>query len=331
MVRRDMLPAEVVDPAATELRRAWAGAPADAPENAERTCESAGIQVLVLGDPRYPAALAHDRAAPAVLFARGNPSVLGRRRAAVIGTRNATRSGRWFARRLGEGLARAGVSVVSGLARGIDGEAHAGALESDGAPPIGVVASGLDVVYPRENAWLWDAVADSGVLLGESPPGTAPEAHRFPLRNRIIAALAEVLVVVESAATGGSMTTVEQAALRGVDVMAVPGAPHARTSAGTNALLRDGCAPATCLDDVLCALGLAGSASPAPDRRVPPTGAAASVLAAVIPGPRTVDAVAEASGLAPLEAAVLLGRLQQAGWVECTGGWWEALAPVTHR
>jgi DNA processing protein len=328
MVLDDRLPSTVVHADARELRGSWAGVDPALPSMIAERCAALSVTVSVLGEPGYPEILAADRAAPAVLFSRGDLGALGRRRVAVIGTRNATRAGRWFARRLGESLAAEDIAVVSGLARGIDGEAHAGALAAGRGAPVAVVASGHDVVYPRENAWLWHEVAERGLVVGESPPGTAPEPHRFPLRNRIIAALSEALVVVESATTGGSMSTVEEAAVRGVEVMAVPGAPHARTSAGTNALLRDGCAPVTGVDDVLCAIGLVSPRESPIDSRVVPEGVLASVVQAVTPGPCSVDTVASICGLAPLEAAVCLGRLQQAGWVASTGGWWEALLDV---
>ena len=178
---------------------------------------------------------------------------------------------------LGSGLAAAGVTVVSGLALGIDGAAHRGALAADGAPVVGVVGSGLDIVYPRGNRDLWDAVADAGTLLSEAPLGAEPEGWRFPARNRLLAALADVVVVVESKRAGGSMHTVEEAIRREVTVMAVPGSVRNPAAAGTNLLLSEGCAPACSTEDVLVALGLAtagmardGVLRGLPDVRHPP-------------------------------------------------------------
>ena len=158
----------------------------------------------------------------------------------------------------GAELATAGAVVVSGLAKGIDGAAHRGALRAPSGGPrtVGVVANGLDCAYPREHAALWRAVADDGLLLSEWPPGTAPEKFRFPLRNRVLAALSEVLVVVESRERGGSLTTAREALERSIEVMAVPGAVHNRAAAGTNQLIRDGAQPVTDPSDVLLALGL---------------------------------------------------------------------------
>lgn len=299
----------------------------DLPRICHEVCAEHGITVIKRGAEHYPKILAVDPAPPSVLFVRGDISLLSGRRAAVIGTRNATRAGRHFARTLGRGLGECGVNVVSGLARGIDGEAHWGALDADGAPPVGVVASGLDVVYPREHRRLWDAVAEAGVLMSEAPPGAPPEPYRFPQRNRIVAALSEVVVVVESASRGGSMLTVREAIQRGIDVMAVPGAPGVRTAEGTNDLLRDGCAPVTDLDDVLVALGLATTGGVG-DRRRTPQGVAASVLRAMGREPVTIEEIAGRTSLPALEVAVALGQLRETGWAESTAEWWEAL--VSH-
>jgi DNA processing protein len=224
-------------------------------------------------------------------------------------------------------LAANGVAVVSGLARGIDAAAHLGALDAlDAAPPIAVVASGLDVVYPREHATLWGSVAEHGVVLSESPPGCAPDAFRFPLRNRILAALSEVLVVVESRETGGSMITVEEALKRGVTVMAVPGAPLSSTSAGTNQLLSQGAAPVRDATDVLVALGLDHERhrshretriAPSPEDRV--------VLNALLQQPLTFDQLVQRVGLPIQDVAIRIGHLETQGWITANAGWWEAL------
>ena len=215
---------------------------------------------MTAGDPRFPALLGLDPAPPAVLFVRGDLGVLDARRVGIVGTRNATLAGRQTASALGCDLAAAGVAVVSGLARGIDGAAHRGALAAgEGAGvgrPVAVVGNGADRPYPKQNAELWSAVGGRGVLMSEWPPGTPPEAFRFPMRNRILAALCEVLVVVESRERGGSLLTVREALDRSVEVMAVPGSPRNRAAAGTNGLLRDGAAPVTSADDVLASLGL---------------------------------------------------------------------------
>jgi DNA processing protein len=265
-------------------------------------------------------------------------AALENRRVGVVGTRAASAAGRHFARKLSCELAAHGVAVVSGLARGIDAAAHLGVLDAatdagvlDAATrgtalPIGVVASGLDVVYPREHAKLWHDVARHGVLLSESPPGCAPDAFRFPLRNRILAALSEVLVVVESRATGGSMITVEEALKRGITVMAVPGAPHNTTSVGANLLLSQGASPVCDAMDVLVALGLDHQRHRAyRDTRVPPSPDDQLVLEALLGQPLTFDQLVRQLDLPIQEVAVRIGHLETQGWVTANAGWWEAL------
>lgn len=287
---------------------------------------AAGVAVHVVGGDSYPAALVSDREAPAVLFSRGDLGGLAGRRVAIVGTRRCTRYGREVAWELGRDLAANGVTIVSGLALGIDGAAHAGALAAGrrGATAA-VVGSGLDVVYPRRNAGLWSAVAVEGVLLSEAPLGSAPESWRFPVRNRIIAALAEVVVVVESHAKGGSLHTVDAAVARGCPVMAVPGNVRSSASSLTNSLLADGCAPARDALDVLVALGLscASGHGAATDTRPPPDDGGKAVLAAIEWEPATLEQVVAQSGLDPTQASVALDRLERDGWVSGKAGWWE--------
>ena len=181
----------------------------------------------------------------------------------IIGTRRCSPTGRSIAFEFGAGLAEAGIVVVSGLALGIDGAAHRGALSVDGAAAVGVVGSGIDVVYPRANSDLWALLGQEGTLLSEAPLHAKPEPWRFPARNRLLAALADVVVVVESKRAGGSMLTVEEALKRDVTVMAVPGSIRNAASVGTNALISDGCAPACSVEDILTAIGLSSASSTA--------------------------------------------------------------------
>lgn len=312
-----------------EVRAAWRRSASERPPDAvwER-CVALGLQVLPWGSDRYPAALLDDRLPPPVLFAKGDLGLLAARRVALVGTRNATALGRQTAREFGHGLAAAGVHVVSGLARGIDGHAHRGALaaESHGRP-IGVVASGLDVVYPREHHDLWQAVGNCGLLLSEAPPGTAPEAHRFPLRNRIVAAISEAVIVIESRERGGSLITAAEALERDVAVMAVPGPVGRRSALGTNQLLCDGAAPVTNVHDILTALSFQHGRplQQAADLRPRPRSEDVPVYRVLQHEPRTIDGVALAVGVGLVDAAMALARLEAAGWIGQSDGWFECV------
>ena len=175
----------------------------------------------------------------------------------MVGARTPTRYGIGVAAQFGADLSAAGVIVVSGLALGIDGAAHEGACGA-GAPPVAVVAGGLDHPYPRRHERLWERVASSGVIVSESPAGVPTEKWRFPVRNRLLAALSDVVIVVESRHHGGSRHTVDTAIDRGIAVGAVPGSIRSATSEGTNALLADGAFPVCSTGDILVALALSG-------------------------------------------------------------------------
>jgi DNA processing protein len=306
----------------------WSRAPLrSSPERVWDDCARTSTQVVMIGEPSYPACLADDRFAPAVLFARGNWAALDHRRAAIIGTRNATETGRNLARRFGAQLAEQSITIVSGLARGIDGWAHRGVLDVDGAPPVAVVASGPDVPFPREHRDLWNQVAERGLLVSEHAPGAPPLAEWFPLRNRIIAGLSEVLVVIESRAKGGSMLTVREALARGITVMAVPGSLSNAAAAGTNRLLADGAQAVLDSADVLVALGLDTSRVALPfDPRVAPKGLERRVLEAFGGDTLSVDELIARTGLDLVEAAVAVGRLESAGWLRNSGSWFEPVA-----
>jgi DNA processing protein len=290
-----------------------------------RAQRAAGVAVHLRGDAEYPSALAADHEAPAVLFSRGDVGALARPTVAVVGTRSSTHYGEDVAAELARDLASAGVAVVSGLALGIDAAAHRGALAAAGAPPVGVVASGLDVVYPGRNARLWDQVATRGSLLSESPLGTPAAAWRFPLRNRIIATVAQVVVIVECHRGGGALHTVEAAIDRGRPVMAVPGSVRSPASEGTNALLADGCQPARDADDVLAALDLERTGRAAPSASVRPalTKDAMATLNAIDWQPTGTDEVLRRTGMNLEEVAVILVQLEESGLVRAGDGWWE--------
>ena len=297
----------------------------------EQCCEL-GLQVFARGEPDYPLCLTHDREAPPVLFSKGDIALLEGRRIGIVGTRNATLSGRETATAFGRDLANCGLHVVSGLARGIDGCAHRGVIHAIASAenpdavgvPIAVVASGHDVVYPPEHRSLWQSVAETGVLLSECPPGTNPEPYRFPLRNRIIAALSEVLVVVESRSQGGSLITVKAAKDRQIAVMAVPGAMRNRAAEGTNQLLRDGCHIAADVSDILTLLHLDTRrvGGVAYDSRSQP-GAADESLLRLCCEPVTLEHLVLLSSQTLVDCAMGVARLEAGGWLRQHAGWYE--------
>lgn len=238
-------------------------------------------------DPGWP--LHGDPDPPALLFARGDLDLFsGPARVAIVGTRRCTALGRTVAYRLGADIAAAGGTVVSGLALGIDGSAHRGTLDRS-ASAIGVVGTGLDVVYPRANQGLWDEVAGRGLLVSEYPAGTRGDRWRFPARNRLIAGFSEAVVVVESHDRGGALSTADEAAARGRPVMAVPGSVLSSASRGTNALLSDGAIPIRDAVDVLGYLGLAiePSGTESSDSADAGRSAAPAVPAPALPPPST--------------------------------------------
>ena len=300
--------------------------PATDPDAVAARHREAGVAILLRTDPAYPAALAEDVLPPPVLFAQGDLAALDGPSVAIIGTRRCTGAGAAVARALGRDLAAAGVAVVSGLALGIDGAAHRGVLDAGEGPgrPVGVIACGHDVPYPTRHASLWASVAERGVLLGEVPLGTRPATWRFPQRNRIIAALADVVVVVESHVAGGSLLTVREAIVRGVDVMAVPGSVRNPAAAGTNQLIAEGCHPVRDAEDVLMALGLsAGRREARRDRRPPPDAEGRAVLDAFDWEPATLEHLALRTGRRVPELALALHHLEAGGWVTAQGPWYE--------
>lgn len=289
-----------------------------------------GISILLRDNALYPDRLRDSLAPPAVLFCRGDPRALSDKpTVAIIGTRAPTRYGIGVAAQLAADLSAAGVSVVSGLALGIDGAAHEGACGA-GAPPIGVVAGGVDAPYPRRHSRLWDRVAREGVIVSESPAGAKTEKWRFPVRNRLMAALSDVVVVVESRHGGGSRHTVNAALARGIDVGAVPGSIRSATSEGTNALLADGAFVVSGVTDILLALSRAGADVAMPSEQKserttngPVPDGDRELYAALSPDPTSLDELIRITGLEFAELCGGLERLAQAGLARDVGGWWE--------
>ena len=227
--------------------------------------KTAGARLICRGEPAYPEALADLPDAPPLLWVIGDLSYLNRPMVALVGARNASSLGTRMARKLAEGLGAAGITVVSGLARGIDAAAHLAALPTG---TIAVMAGGVDAIYPIENLKLADEIAAKGARISEQPMGLSPVARHFPLRNRIVSGLARAVIVVEAAARSGSLITARNALDQGREVLAVPGHPLDGRAAGCNMLIRDGATLVRSAEDVLEALS-PRDAPAATDRTAP--------------------------------------------------------------
>jgi DNA processing protein len=267
----------------------------------------------------YPASLRDAADAPWALIGRGDPKLLDGlepyEAVTIVGARRATSYGREIARELGRELAAAGMTVVSGLAFGIDGCAHRGAL--DAGRTIAVLGCGPDVAYPASHRSLWRQVCERGLVISELPPGAPPWRWTFPARNRIMAALSGMTVVVEAAKRSGSLITMDLAADLGRDLGAVPGPVTSRASAGPNALLAGGACVVRDAQDVLDAmLGPGQKQLDRPGPTLEPQ--LEAVLAAVEAGESTCDAVASATGLSGPDAAAGLARLELLGFLTCS-------------
>jgi DNA processing protein len=305
----------------------------DAAAERERL-ESAGVEGLCGHSPAYPPLLSDLHDPPAVLFARGRVEALGRLQedpaVAIVGTRNPSPYGVEVAYSLGRGLGAAHVPVVSGLALGIDATAHRGCLDGNGLP-VAVLAGGADVVYPRRHRRLHRQVSETGIVLSEFPPGTPPYRWSFPARNRIMAGLARMTVVVEAADPSGSLITTDFARDLGRSVAAVPGPVTSRFARGTNGLLKDGAVPITGTEDVLDELfgaGVRSAAQQADPEPEPEDQVLAQVLEAA-EKTRSVTAIAQATRLSTAEARAALARLEADGYLvrHGLGGWDRALRP----
>lgn len=216
-----------------------------------RAAEQTGAKWIAFGAPDYPAALAQLAEPPPILWAIGSIALLARPMVALVGARNASSLGTRMARKLASDLAEEGFAIVSGLARGVDTAAHLAALDGG---TVAVMAGGVDVVYPAENAVLAQEIAEKGIRVSEQPMHLAPQARHFPRRNRIISGLAQAVVVVEAAAKSGSLITARTALDQGREVLAVPGHPFDARASGCNMLIRDGAVLVRNASDVLEAI-----------------------------------------------------------------------------
>ncbi len=280
------------------------------------------IHLLPAPDPRFPTALLAIPDCPSELWYIGRLDALEAPAVAIVGSRAASAVALEMSTRLASDLARRGVTIVSGLARGVDSAAHRGAMAQ--GRTVAVLGSGPDVIYPPEHRDLARAIAVDGLVLSEYPPGTAPHAGQFPMRNRIISGLSRAIVVIEAHERSGSLITARCALQQGRDVMAVPGNPLTGRSRGAHALIRDGAKIVECADDILEELGLvplaSGGASANPTQLVS-TSCGDSILAGMEPGEAyDLDGLSHQSGL---DGARLLPRLldlELRGLVRRVGG-----------
>jgi DNA processing protein len=285
------------------------------------------VQTVARRDRRFPSLLRELHDPPSTLYVRGDVAALAVPGVAVVGARSCSAYGAQVARSVARDLATARVVVVSGLARGVDGEAHRGALEG-GGQTVAVLGCGIDRDYPRSHAELARRIAASGAVVSEYPPGVEPAPWRFPARNRIIAGLSLATVVVEARERSGALITADFALELGRDVFAVPGEITSGLSAGTNDLLRQGAAPLTSVRDVLDALGIE-STSVAPTSAV--SDAAAALLALLGDGASGMDELVRTSGLSSAEVAAALVELELAGLAAQADGVYRSFSPGRTR
>jgi len=260
---------------------------------------------------------------PRTLFLRGaaDPEILARAAVAIVGARACSPYGAQVARVLGRELAAAGLVVVSGLARGIDGEAHRGALDAGGVT-VAVLGCGIDRDYPAAHSELARRICERGLVVSEYEPGVEPAPWRFPARNRIIAGLTAVTVIVEARERSGALITADFALEDGREVFAVPGEITGTLSSGTNRLLRQGASPLTTADDVLELFGLAACQRP----RMPEVGeSAAAVLERLADGAASADELSRTTGLEPGPLAAALAELELAGLASEADGRYRAV------
>ncbi len=283
------------------------------------TVRARGVTVLTWSDRRYPDMLRHLSDPPPVLFLKGDLELL-EGCVAVVGARRATERGRDVAHRLGRALASRGVPLCSGMALGVDGAAHRGALER--GPTVAVLGTGIDIAYPRAHRRLYEQIGSQGLLVSEFEPGQGALPHHFPRRNRIIAALARVLVVVEAGRRSGSLITVDHALDLGREIWAVPGPIDVPTCAGSNRLLTDGARPLISVNDFLLdVLGVEGGAnighSTAPTAEVHArSGVEGRVLEELGGVPVDVDELAKRLTMDPARLVAVLTTLEIHGEVE---------------
>jgi DNA processing protein len=277
-----------------------------------------GIRAVHPGHPSYPRLLAEISGRPSLLYVRGELAPADNTSVAIVGTRRATPYGREAAERIATELAQAGVTVVSGLARGVDAAAHRAALEAGGRT-IAVLGSGLDVIYPAEHGRLAEQILGSGAILSEFPPGTKPDAQNFPARNRIVSGMTLGTLIIEAPARSGALITASFAGDQGREVFVIPGSIFAQTAEGTNALLRDGARLVRDGADILEDLGLGGGDPVVTQTQLLLGEDERRLFEAVGKEARHIDELAEDAGLPAGAASALMLTLELKGLVRNHG------------
>lgn len=282
--------------------------------------QSQGIQVKTWDDDDYPRRLKEIDNAPPVLYLRGCVDVRDEWGIAVVGTRRVTTYGRQVAEELGAFLARNGVTIISGLARGVDAISHQAALRAGGRT-LAVLGSGVDVIYPPEHRRLAEEIVNHGALISDYPPGTIPDSINFPPRNRIISGLSVAVVIVEAGETSGALITATFAAEQGRDVFAVPGAIYAPQSKGTNRLIQQGARPLLRVQDVLDVLNLQQVQEYKAARLAFPVDAVEAALLDILNSePLYIDEIRIRSGLSIEKVSATLAMMELKGLVHQVGG-----------
>ena len=278
------------------------------------------MQVLTWQDDAYPPQLRHIHSPPPLLYVKGELWPEDEWAVAMVGTRRSTVYGKEAARTLAANLARNGVTIVSGLARGIDAQAHRAALEAGGRT-IAVLGSGIDIIYPPEHKKLTQAVIENGAVVTEYALRTPPEGSNFPPRNRIISGLSLGVIIVEAGVTSGALITADYAAEQGRDVFAVPGNIFHRGSQGTNRLIQQGAKPILSVEDVLEELNLTMVSQQAEVRAVVPENETeATLLEYITTEPVHVDEIGRKSGLPIARVSSTLALMELKGMVRQVGG-----------
>ncbi|PCM44134.1 DNA-processing protein DprA [Marinobacter sp. ANT_B65] len=338
------LPAETVAAIMAWQQQDEANSAVNAARQTLLSCERHGIDIVSWHHPDYPEVLRHIHDAPLVLYARGDTSLMNREQIGIIGSRNATPAGLDHARRFAAELSNRNLLVTSGLALGVDGAAHSGALDA-GHPTIAVIGCGLDRIYPNQHRRLGERIIGKGLVVSEYPPGTPARAAHFPQRNRIISGLSRGILVVEAGLKSGSLITARMALEQGREVFAIPGSIHSPVARGCHHLIKQGARLVDQVDDIMEELGASWSfpvngarpelstAQPEGARQSDSTSALAAldcreiaVFEALGYDPQSTDALCSATGLPADQLVQSLLLLELEGLVSSAPGGYQKIA-----